>query len=397
MRVTFVLPGANLGGGTRVVADYARALAVRGHQVTVAWPKRIRPALRSRVRNVLRGKSPLSALWKESVQNLTHFHRVSGNLRIVEGESGGLLPTDLPDADVLIGTWWTTLEMIAEFPERLGRKTHLAQGDDRVTPGLQQDRVCRAWGHPWPKIAVAPWLEGPVRETAGDVPLYVVLNGVDLSLFHAPPRGRHPAPTVGLTYSPLHIKGMDIAIETLSIARSRNPGLRVVAFGTERSAEFPLPSFVDLTLSPPQDRLRELYASADWWLWTSRVEGFGLPLLEAMACRTPVIATRAGAAPDLLQGGGGQLVESHSPKDLAEALLERLEEPVDRWRAYSDAALSTAMRRSLEAAVSEFEEALEAIVAGEGHRPAEPARARGESAVAVRGAGVTSPDPVERT
>jgi len=44
-----------------------------------------------------------------------------------------------------------------------------------------------------------------------------------------------------------------------------------------------------------------------------------LPILEAMACRTPVIGTPAGPAPELLGAGGGILVRPEDPADMAMA------------------------------------------------------------------------------
>lgn len=47
-----------------------------------------------------------------------------------------------------------------------------------------------------------------------------------------------------------------------------------------------------------RERLRELYRSATLFVYPSHFEGFGLPVLEAMACGVPVITTAAGALPE---------------------------------------------------------------------------------------------------
>ena len=73
---------------------------------------------------------------------------------------------------------------------------------------------------------------------------------------------------------------------------------------------YPLPRGAQYRQRPPQAQIAAIYAACDLWLFTSRNEGFGLPLLEAMACRTPVLATRAGAAPDLIDGCNGVLLDS---------------------------------------------------------------------------------------
>ena len=49
----------------------------------------------------------------------------------------------------------------------------------------------------------------------------------------------------------------------------------------------------------PTARLADLYRGAALFVYPSRDEGFGLPPLEAMACGTPVVATRAGAIPEV--------------------------------------------------------------------------------------------------
>jgi glycosyltransferase involved in cell wall biosynthesis len=66
--------------------------------------------------------------------------------------------------------------------------------------------------------------------------------------------------------------------------------------------------------------LPALYAGARALAMPSRYEGFGLPCLEAMACGTPVIATRAGALPETV-GEAGLLVDPDDEQGIADALL----------------------------------------------------------------------------
>jgi len=60
---------------------------------------------------------------------------------------------------------------------------------------------------------------------------------------------------------------------------------------------------------------------------TRSFEGFGLTLLEAMCVSTPVLATRVGAIPEFVNGNNGLLVAPASPVELAEALVQFIEEP----------------------------------------------------------------------
>lgn len=66
-------------------------------------------------------------------------------------------------------------------------------------------------------------------------------------------------------------------------------------------------------------------AHADVFLLTSRYEGFGNVLIEAMACGVPVVATASAGTRDIIQhGADGVLIEAHTPAAIADALFRVL-------------------------------------------------------------------------
>lgn len=81
--------------------------------------------------------------------------------------------------------------------------------------------------------------------------------------------------------------------------------------------------WTDFVPSVAQNLLPKVYAAADALVMPSKMEGFGLPVLEAMACGTPVICSRAASLPEV----GGQAVKYFdpcSPEDLADAIEQVL-------------------------------------------------------------------------
>ena len=125
--------------------------------------------------------------------------------------------------------------------------------------------------------------------------------------------------------------------------KKKIPNLCLVVFGIEEpSPDLPLPSGTEYICQPPQDQIKKLYAKCDAWLFGSRLEGFGRPILEAMACRTPVIGTPAGAAPELLKDGAGLLVKPENPEDMARAIEQICMLSDHQWQMMSDAAYAKA-------------------------------------------------------
>jgi glycosyltransferase involved in cell wall biosynthesis len=360
MRITFVLPPLNHSGGIRVLSIYAAHLHRNGHKVTVVATRERRPSLLRRVVRVLRGKEPPP--WRKRPPAADHFQKSPVEVRRLP-HHGPVTDRDVPDADVIVATWWETAPMVWKMSPAKGKKAYFIQGHEGTIEHVNREEADATWRLPLQKIVVAEWLANMARDEFGDPTAVCVPNSVDMNLFHAPERGKRPVPMVGFIYMPVHNKGTDIAIEALKRAKQAVPELRALCFGyLPPGPELPIPDWCTFTLRPPQQTLRDLYGSCDAFLQPSRVEGFGLPILEAMACRTPVIATPAGAAPELLRSGGGKMVPHESPEQMAAAIVEVVTASESEWRRMSDAGYQTAKACSWEAAGAKFEAALMKIV-----------------------------------
>lgn len=115
------------------------------------------------------------------------------------------------------------------------------------------------------------------------------------------------------------------------------------------------------------DATREaLYREASMLVMPSFDEGFGLPVLEAMAAGVPVVASRRGSLPEVL-GGAGLLVEPDDPEGMASAMARVLDDDDARARMRS-AGLARSAAYSWDAAAGRLYEAYAA--AGTGARVA---------------------------
>ena len=266
---------------------------------------------------------------------------------------------DVPEGDVVVATWWETAAGVAGLSRSKGAKVILIQGYETF-PDFEPAGRDESWRLPLHKIVVSRWLEGISRERFGDDRASLVPNAVDVEQFRAAVRGKQRCPTVGLVYNLEPCKGTDVALAAFALAVKKMPELRLVAFGRpEPVAGMTLPPQARYVREPAQEELSGLYASCDAWLFSSRAEGFGLPILEAMACRTPVIGTRAGAAPELLAEDGGMLVDIEKPEAMANAIVDVCGLSDTAWRKMSDAAYATATGYTWKDATVLFEQALQ--------------------------------------
>ncbi|MCK5523447.1 MAG: glycosyltransferase family 4 protein [Thiomargarita sp.] len=353
MKITFVLPVVNMSGGIRVVAIYADLLKKRGHEVfVVSTPKR-RPNLRKQMRSLRQGKGWVSV----TKNNPSHFDNVDVPHHVIN-RFRPVTNADVPDADVVIATWWETAEWVAKLSEAKGAKTYFLQHHE-LHSYLPKERVEATWSLPMHKITISKWLVDLAR-TYGDSNVSHVPNSVDTEQFYAPRREKQAIPTVGMMYSTANWKGCDISLKAFSLAAQNIPNLRLVAFGNQRpSSNLLLPPCTEYVYQPPQNTIKDIYAKCDVWLCGSWSEGFHLPPLEAMACRCPVVSTQVGGPMDIIKDGvNGYLVKTGDSTALANQLIRVLTFSNDKWQIMSDAVYTTAIRYTWDDATELFETAL---------------------------------------
>ena len=122
-------------------------------------------------------------------------------------------------------------------------------------------------------------------------------------------------------------KNHRLLIAACAAARSRCGGLTLVLTGGAGRAHRAVAELVARTPGVvhlgrvDEARLAGLFSAAAALVFPSRYEGFGLPVLEAMAAGTPVIAARAGALPEMAAGAGA-LVDPDDFDGWVDALLE---------------------------------------------------------------------------
>jgi glycosyltransferase involved in cell wall biosynthesis len=117
---------------------------------------------------------------------------------------------------------------------------------------------------------------------------------------------------------------------TIAGDRGRDPQ---TAAGLEADIQrFKLGDRVAVLGAVSNERLAELYASADVFTLASRYEGYGMVFSEAVAHGLPVIGTNAGAIPETVPAGAGLLVQPDAALALATALRRLIENPDERRR-----------------------------------------------------------------
>lgn len=349
MRITFVVAALDFGGGMRVIAQYAEGLKRRGHDVLVVSPPPYPYGRFAKFRNAY--------IPRMNVLSASHLSHTDVPVKILE-RYRPVLATDVPKADVIIATWWETVEWIASFPDDRGAKIHFIQ-DYEIWNG-HTERVDACLRLPMKKITISRWLSNILVNEVGTSEPTIISNGIDLALFSRVAREAPRPATFGFVYAPNSRKGSDIAIAAISKARANIPNLQFVAFGhNEPARHMSLPDFVDYRISPEQFELSTIYGQCSAWLFPSRVEGFGLPILEAMACGTPVIATPAGAASEILAHGGGVLLDSINSEEMFKEIVRFSDLNEKAWKTISDKARKVASLYSLDQAIDEFEKSIE--------------------------------------
>jgi D-inositol-3-phosphate glycosyltransferase len=220
---------------------------------------------------------------------------------------------------------------------RLHEETRIVGDCDRIVAAnvVERAELLRDYGAPASRIATIPC-------------------GVDTDLFVPGDRGPARA-RLGLDERPMllwvgrvaPIKGLDTLLDAVARLRATGRAARLLIVGGDtdepmsdhevslrrRIERLDLADSVCFVGPQPQSVLPVYYAAADVTVLPSYYESFGMVALEAMACGSPVIASRVGGLVTTVRDGvTGFLVADGDVEALAERIGALVADPDLRWR-----------------------------------------------------------------
>jgi glycosyltransferase involved in cell wall biosynthesis len=164
----------------------------------------------------------------------------------------------------------------------------------------------------------------------------VIYNGIDHSVFKPSPvnDGRFSAPYILYVGSERPRKNLTCLLRAFASLKDRGPrfaSLRLLKVGSagrsdgfrtatlEEARRLGIDNDVDFVDHVSDQDLAVIYSNALALVYPSLYEGFGLPVVEAMACGCPVVTTDVSSLPEVA-GSAALLVDPHDPAGFAEAL-----------------------------------------------------------------------------
>ncbi|ELY63475.1 glycosyltransferase family 4 protein [Natrinema versiforme] len=266
-----------------------------------------------------------------------------------------LLERQVRDGDILIATSWPTAYTASELPPSKGEEYYFMQhyeiwpvwndldcwkeveslnGSPSIAmadvtpddPHLAQykDLVDESYSLPVRIIRTSEW-EEKILDQLGENSVGSVSYGVDHELFY--PSTTTEQQTVLALYRNSPEKGDRQAIAAFEKLHRRNEDIEFLMFGRSKSSQ--VPRFVEFEEDPSQEMIRDLYSRSDIFVYPSWVEGYGMPPMEAMACRNALVSTDVGAVRDYTPQEGVEFVPVRDVNAIV-SKVERLLQSPDR-------------------------------------------------------------------
>lgn len=200
-------------------------------------------------------------------------------------------------------------------------------------------------------IAISRAVRDSITRLAGESEkLRVIPDAVDGSIFTLPEKECPKIPNQIVFVGAIRpVKGVDVLLNSLRLLADWGRDVRLVLVGEsyfkgyqkeyarlqQMARDLGLADRVRFVGKQPLPELVRCVQESSLLVLPSRAESFGMVLVEALACGTPVVATRCGGPEDIVTQTTGVLVPREDPKALARGIAEVL----DRRDAYDPSRL----------------------------------------------------------
>ena len=389
MKITFMLANLGIKGGHRVIYEYANRLQERGHEVSIVYP--IIPVRTDLLRYFGFKKSVFKTFKSQNLVKELSWEINAKLIRVptLSAKLRWMWERKIPDGDAIIATDFSTAYLVPKLGKEKGEKYYFVQGyeiweaweNERCWEGVREieenpKKFCiamadvdtkdlpfhktkklvdNAFKLPLRKITISTWLKELLEKKFGQKVEGVIINGVNFETFYNENKTWNDKKRILAPYQTPRSKGVEDAIKAFEIVREKFPEVSLVMFGLFKEK---IPDWIEFHENISDEELRKLYNSSDIFLFPSRIEGFGLPPMEAMACKCAVAATNVGAISDYAIPGETVLTSPPGQPELLAENISYLLEDEDRIKRISEAGYSYIKQFTWEKAVDDFERVL---------------------------------------
>ncbi|PID58034.1 hypothetical protein CSB45_04920 [candidate division KSB3 bacterium] len=201
-------------------------------------------------------------------------------------------------------------------------------------------RLPKPFGFIFISEAIQREVGGFLEQACPSARQWIVYNGVDIHTF-SPSSSDNVTPRIGIIANLQPIKGHEDFLDMAANLTEQGHHAQYDIIGADIQQQGRLSILRQyaqgLGLSDrvhfhgQVDNVAELVKQLDVVVCASHIEPFGRCLIEGMACAKPIVATRVGGIPEVVENRKtGFLVEPHAPGELAEAVLQLLGDPTLR-------------------------------------------------------------------
>lgn len=310
-KVNFILPfkPRRPAGGFRVMYEYANRLASSGYSVHLTYPIKT---------SFMKYRFPyFIRLMLSKIEGFRRNKWFPFNPAITMSYIPEVKEKYVPDADIVIATWWSTVLEMGKLSTKKGKKINLIQGFENWEG--HEDLLYKSYDiKDTVNIVVASYLTDIVKKHTKNR-IELIENGIDNNKYRItyPIEERKPI-TVLMSYSIQEIKGSKYGLEALNIAKQRIPDLKVEMFGISPEPEN-LPEWITYYRDP--ENLPDIYNRNAIFISNSLTEGFGLVSVESMFCGCALICTDIeGHKAYAFDGETALLVDTQNPQQMADKI-----------------------------------------------------------------------------
>lgn len=286
-RILFIFPlGKNLPtGGLKVIYDYSNRLVEDGYDVFIAYAAFFESVDNGYCRII---KAICKYIYAKMFYRRNGYTWYNKNSNIHEVYIWSPKFQNVPKADVYIATAVTTAPYVAKYPVNDFRKFYLIQGYESFI--INDDGFIRStYRLKLRKIVISRWLSKIIAAEGENC--IIIPNGFDFNTYKLTiPIKDKDKYLVSMLYHINEGKDIGVGLKAIEMAKKEIPQLRLVMFGAYPQPSG-LPEWVTYYQRPSIEKHIEINNKAAIYVGSSRKEGWGLTIGEAMICGQAVACT----------------------------------------------------------------------------------------------------------